>query len=58
MIDMGMTDAQWKDNLRYQLDDWNDIQEVANCCEQEDVKKALLKIATRNIARIKKGLED
>lgn len=58
MKDMGMTDAQWKDNLRYQLDDWKDVKDVADCCSQEDVKKALLKIANKNIKRIEKGLED
>lgn len=58
-MDMGMTDKQWKDNLRSQLEDWEDIRELVEPLAQKDesARKALKKI-DRNINRIKQGIED
>lgn len=58
-MDMGMTDKQWKDNLRSQLENWEDIRELVEPLSQKDesAQKALKKI-DRNINRIKQGLED
>lgn len=55
-----MTDKQWKDNLRSQLEDWEDVRELVEPLAQkgeESAQKALSKI-DRNINRIKQGLED
>ena len=56
---MGMTDKQWKDNLRSQLEDWEDVRELVEPLAQKDesARKALKKI-DRNINRIKQGIED
>ena len=58
-MDMGMTDKQWKDNLRSQLEDWEDVRELVEPLAQKDesARKALKKI-DRNINRIKQGIED
>ena len=58
-MDMGMTDKQWKDNLRSQFEDWEDIRELVEPLAQQDAsaQKALKKI-DRNINRIKQGIED
>lgn len=55
-----MTDKQWKDNLRSQLENWEDVRELVEPLAQkgdESAQKALAKI-DRNINRIKQGLED
>lgn len=51
---MGMTDNQWKDNLRIQLENWEEIEELLNSKKTEEALKKIQKIK----ARIKKGLED
>ena len=51
---MGMTDNQWKDNLRIQLENWEEIEELLNSEKKEEALKKIQKIK----ARIKKGLED
>jgi hypothetical protein len=33
MEQMGMTDAQWKDNLRNQLENWEDVRELLSQLE-------------------------
>lgn len=52
--DMGMTDNQWKDNLRSQLENWEEVEEMIRAGKPEDALKKIEKITTR----IKKGLED
>ncbi|MFG6383489.1 MAG: hypothetical protein K1V96_04435 [Lachnospiraceae bacterium] len=54
MEEMGMTDNQWKDNLRIQLENWEEIEELLN---SERTKEALKKIKKIK-ERINKGLED
>ncbi|WP_434310152.1 hypothetical protein [Hominifimenecus sp. rT4P-3] len=54
MEEMGMTDNQWKDNLRTQLENWEEVEELLDSGKTEDAKKKIEKIK----ARIKKGLED
>ena len=59
-MDMGMTDKQWKDNLRQQLENWQDVRDLVEPIAKagdESAKKALAKI-DRNIKRIQQGLED
>ena len=58
MEQMGMTDAQWKDNLRNQLENWEDVRELLSQIESNPIVKQILKLVDRNITRIKKGLED
>lgn len=50
----GMTDNQWKDNLRVQLEDWEEVEEFLRSEKTED---ALMKIEKIK-ARINKGLQD
>lgn len=54
MEEMGMTDNQWKDNLRSQLEDWEDVEELLNAGKIEEALKKIERVK----ARIKKGLED
>ena len=60
MEDTGMTDKQWKDNLRYQLGNWEDVRDLALELDSENnpVAQKLLKLINRNITRIQKGLSD
>ncbi len=51
---MGMTDNQWKDNLRGQLENWEEVEELLKLQKTEDALKKIEKIK----ARINKGLED
>lgn len=51
---MGMTDNQWKDNLRGQLENWEEVEELLRAHKTEDALKKIEKIK----ARINKGLED
>lgn len=51
---MGMTDNQWKDNLRGQLENWEEVEELLRTHKTEDALKKIEKIK----ARINKGLED
>ena len=51
---MGMTDNQWKDNLRGQLENWEEVEELLNAGRVEDALKKIEKVKTR----INKGLED
>lgn len=51
---MGMTDNQWKDNLRGQLEDWEEVEEFLKAGRQEDALRKIEKIK----ARINKGLQD
>ena len=50
-----MTDKQWKDNLRVQEEDWEEVKELLPDIKENE--KALKKIE-RVLQRIKKGLED
>ena len=60
MEDTGMTDKQWKYNLRCQLENWQDVRELVLQLdsENEPVAQKLLKLIDRNISRIQKGLSD
>lgn len=60
MEDTGMTDKQWKDNLRCQLENWQDVRDLVLQLdsENEPVAQKLLKLIDRNIIRIQKGLSD
>lgn len=60
MEDTGMTDKQWKDNLRYQLENWQDVRDLVLQLDSENkpVTQKLLKLIDRNIIRIQKGLSD
>lgn len=51
---MGMTDNQWKDNLRSQLEDWEEVEELL---QEKKIDEALIKIQKVK-TRINKGLED
>lgn len=51
---MGMTDNQWKDNLRGQLENWEEVEELLRTSKIEDALKKIEKIK----ARINKGLQD
>lgn len=50
---MGMTDAQWKDALRNQLEDWEEVEELFRAGKQAE---ALAKIE-RVKRRIQEGIE-
>ena len=54
MEEMGMTDNQWKDNLRSQLEDWEEVEELLSSGKTEDALKKIGRVK----ARIVKGLED
>lgn len=51
---MGMTDNQWKDNLRGQLENWEEVEELITSQKTEEALKKIEKIK----ARINKGLEN
>ena len=53
MESMGMTDNQWKDNLRVQLENWEEVEELIRSGKQEEALQKINKIKTR----IKKGIE-
>jgi|GEM_PF-1277837 hypothetical protein len=55
MEEMGMTDSQWKDNLRNQQEDWEEVKELLP--QNPDTQKALDKI-NKVLNRIQKSLED
>lgn len=50
---MGMTDNQWKDNLRSQLADWEDVEEFIKDGNIEGALKKIKKIKHR----IEQGIE-
>ena len=54
MESMGMTDNQWKDNLRGQLENWEDVEELIQSGKTDEALKKIRKVK----ARINKGLED
>ncbi len=54
METMGMTDNQWKDNLRGQLENWEDVEELIKSGKADEALKKIEKVK----ARINKGLED
>ncbi len=54
MESMGMTDNQWKDNLRVQLENLEDIEELIQSGKTDEALKKIKKVK----ARINKGLED
>lgn len=51
---MGMTDNQWKDNLRGQLEDWEEVEELLRAGKTEEALKKIEKVKLR----INKGLQD
>lgn len=51
--EMGMTDSQWKDNLRTQYDDWEYVQELINNGDIEKANEKIEKIKSR----LRKGIE-
>ncbi|MCM1124283.1 MAG: hypothetical protein NC416_17000 [Eubacterium sp.] len=54
MDTIGMTDNQWKDNLRGQLENWEDVEELLKEGKTEEALKKIERVK----ARINKGLED
>lgn len=54
MESVGMTDNQWKDNLRGQLENWEEIEELIKSGKTDEALKKIGKVK----ARINKGLED
>lgn len=54
METVGMTDNQWKDNLRGQLENWEDVEELIQSGKTDEALKKIEKVK----ARINKGLED
>lgn len=54
METVGMTDNQWKDNLRVQLENLEDIEELIQSGKTDEALKKIRKVK----ARINKGLED
>ncbi len=54
MESMGMTDNQWKDNLRVQLENWEDVEELVKDGKTEEALKKIDRIK----GRINKGLQD
>lgn len=51
---LGMTDNQWKDNLRVQLEDWEEVEEFLRAGKTEEALKKIEKVK----ARINKSLQD
>ena len=51
---MGMTDNQWKDNLRGQLEDWEEVEEFLRAGKTEEALKKIEEIKSR----VNKGLQD
>ena len=41
---MGMTDNQWKDNLRGQLENWEEVEELITSQKTEEALKKIEKI--------------
>jgi len=54
MEDSGMTDNQWKDNLRSQLEDWEDVEKLLKSEKTEEALKKIKKVKER----INKAFED
>ncbi len=50
---MGMTDAQWKDALRNQMEDWEEVEELLRAGKQEEALQKIAKIKRR----IQEGIE-
>lgn len=50
MEDMGMTNEQWKDKLRIQLENWEEIEDFLNSDKTDDALKKIKE-------RIKQGIE-
>lgn len=57
MEEIGMTAAQWKYNLRNQLENWKDVKELLDQMETNPIVKQVLKLVNRNIEKIEKELE-
>lgn len=53
MEDMGMTNEQWKYNLRIQLENWEEIEDFLNNDKTDEALKRIKKIKER----IKQGIE-
>ena len=53
MEEMGMTNEQWKDNLRIQLENWEDIEDLLASGKKDDALKKIGRIKER----IKQGIE-
>lgn len=47
MEDMGMTDNQWKDNLRVQLENWEDVEELLNSDKKDEALKETERVKER-----------
>lgn len=50
---MGMTDAQWKNDLRNQMEDWEEVQALLRAGEQEAAMEKIEKVKKR----IQEGIE-
>ena len=53
MEEMGMTNEQWKDNLRIQLENWGEIEDLLDSGKKDDALKKIGRIKER----IKQGIE-
>ncbi len=51
---MGMTDNQWKDNLRNQIEDWEEVEKLFREGKSEE---GFAKIE-KTLRRLKEGLQD
>lgn len=50
---MGMTDAQWKDALRNQMEDWEEVEKLFREGKNEEAFEKIAKIKRR----IREGIE-
>ena len=50
---MGMTDAQWKNDLRNQLEDWEEVQKLLQDGKQAEAEAKIEKVKKR----IQEGIE-
>lgn len=50
---MGMTDAQWKDSLRNQLEDWEEVETLLRTKKTEEALERIERIKRR----IQEGIE-
>ena len=50
---MGMTDAQWKNDLRNQMEDWEEVQALLREGKQKEAMEKIEKVKKR----IREGIE-
>lgn len=57
MEDMGMTNEQWYADVRNQIEDWEDVQELIQNMPDGQEKALALKKINRTIKRLRENLE-